>query len=371
MYFNINTTNLLFKNSPFLNSLPINPKGIIIIIEIEGGTDKQNGIDGHRFDTIHICNALIGKNYYCIPIFYRDSLFDSILMELSHSNISVILPRVNPSVSPDFTQEKFFKLLNLLKKNGKFVLPNPNIMIKMGGKDSLVKIKNSIFGKKDTYAYYNLYDWNTTFIEDLKKNPFEKRVIKQNNGSQGEGIWMVHIEEPNKSITLNSFIIVQEARDNKIKKMSLKDFIYFCKKYYIPREGMIVNQKYLPKIKEGEIRLLLIKDDIVSIIKKVPATSGFSATLNSGAIYSDFKPTDKQFEELVKQFYSELPNLKALLNIDSLPLIWTADFIKDDPDENGNNKYIIGEFNCTCVGIKTVIDIVSPIIADKIDKLVY
>ena len=89
----------------------------------------------------------------------------------------------DPSVSPDFTQEKFFKHLNLLKKNGKFVFPNPNIMIKMGGKDSLVKIKNSIFGKKDTYAYYNLYDWNTTFIEDLKKNPFEKRVIKQNNGS--------------------------------------------------------------------------------------------------------------------------------------------------------------------------------------------
>ena len=368
MYFDINKTNLLFKNISSLASLPSNPKGVIIVIEIEGGTDKKRGIEGHRFDTIHICNAFIGKNYYCIPIYYRDSLFESILKDLSNPSITAILPRVNPSVSPDFTQEKFFKLLNQLQDKGKLVLPNPKVMIEMGVKDSLVKIKNSSFGRKDTYAYYNLYEWNTKFIEHLKENPYEKRVIKQNNGSQGEGVWVLNIEEPDKPLDLNSCVIVQEACDHKIKKVSLKDFIYLCKKYFVPKRGMIVNQKYLPKIKQGEIRLLLIKDEIVSIIKKVPIQGGFSATLNSGANYYNFLPKDSQFEILVSNFYSELPKLKSLLHIDSLPLIWTADFIQDDPDENGNPEYIIGEFNCTCVGIKTVIDEVIPIIVDKIDK---
>jgi len=33
----------------------------------------------------------------------------------------------------------------------------------------------------------------------------------------------------------------------------------------------------------------------------------------------------------------------------NIPLIWTADFILDW-DENKKDKYIVGEFNCSCVG---------------------
>merc|ERR550537_2047815 len=34
-----------------------------------------------------------------------------------------------------------------------------------------------------------------------------------------------------------------------------------------------------------------------------------------------------------------------------LPLLWTGDFIPADGPEPGSTVYIVGEFNCSCVGI--------------------
>jgi hypothetical protein len=35
-----------------------------------------------------------------------------------------------------------------------------------------------------------------------------------------------------------------------------------------------------------------------------------------------------------------------------IPLIWTADFILDTHDD-GSDKYVLGEINCSCVGFTT------------------
>ena len=107
----------------------------------------------------------------------------------------------------------------------------------------------------------------------------------------------------------------------------------------------------------------------VNIIKKIPQKGGFSATLNSGAKYINYLPNEPEFNKLVIDFTKELPNIQKLLNISSLPLIWTADFILDEPNTDGSENYRVGEFNCTCVGIKTVVDEISPIIADKINNI--
>lgn len=72
----------------------------------------------------------------------------------------------------------------------------PTIMAKMGAKDSLIKVANLESGMKDTYAYYTIQEWNQKFMENLKKDPNQARVIKQNRGSSGEGIWIVKIKDP-------------------------------------------------------------------------------------------------------------------------------------------------------------------------------
>ena len=71
---------------------PTNPSGTIYVIECHGGSDK--GPDGHRRDTIPICNALISKGWYAQPLFYSDSEKVKIKNKLLKSD--GYISRINP-----------------------------------------------------------------------------------------------------------------------------------------------------------------------------------------------------------------------------------------------------------------------------------
>ena len=49
----------------------------------------------------------------------------------------------------------------------------------------------------------------------------------------------------------------------------------------------------------------------------------------------------------------DIPQLMEALHIadQPLPLLWTGDFIPVDGAEPGSTEYVVGEFNCSCVGI--------------------
>ena len=51
-------------------------------------------------------------------------------------------------------------------------------------------------------------------------------------------------------------------------------------------------------------------------------------------------------------------------------LIWTADFMLDW-DENGKDKYVLGEINCSCVGFTSHLDEgIQSVVADEVIRLV-
>lgn len=51
----------------------------------------------------------------------------------------------------------------------------------------------------------------------------------------------------------------------------------------------------------------------------------------------------------MQNFLTQLPQVTNLLGNYDLPLIWTADFMLDT-NEAGEDCYILGEMNCSCVG---------------------
>mmetsp|Transcript_41120 Transcript_41120/g.66131 ORF Transcript_41120/g.66131 Transcript_41120/m.66131 type:complete len:81 (-) Transcript_41120:224-466(-) len=59
-------------------------------------------------------------------------------------------------------------------------------------------------------------------------------------------------------------------------------------------------------------------------------------------------------------FKKDLPNLMEALGIGDqpLPLIWTVDFIPG-PQKNGLDTFLVGEFNCSCVGITKQLNLSS------------
>lgn len=122
--------------------------------------------------------------------------------------------------------------------------------------------------------------------------------------------------------------------------------------------GQLVDQRFCPRIVEGEVRMNMIGDTCTGIIHKKPKAGGISAVGGTGSIYTFYGPDAPEFKQLSEDFLkNSIPTLMESLDLkgEPLPLWWTGDFINADPGKPGSpctiDKWIVGEFNCSCVGI--------------------
>merc|ERR1712228_295610 len=120
--------------------------------------------------------------------------------------------------------------------------------------------------------------------------------------------------------------------------------------------GMLVDQRFCPRIVEGELRYNMVADELVGIIHKKPKEGGISAVGGTGSVYTFYGPKEKKFASLTKSFTStDLAKIMPALGLEDepIPLWWTSDFINSSPPGTAakDEKWIVGEFNCSCVGI--------------------
>merc|ERR1712100_323635 len=234
-------------------------------------------------------------------------------------------------------------------------------------------------GLEDTLAYYS----PEALIEGFKKTmAFQPRVIKQNRGSAGEGIWIIKLKAGDycssfgeRSCTDDEVLDLMEANDNHAEEHTVAEFIEWCisgrtdksgtwdskgKGKYLEggkaAGGQLVDQRFCPRIVEGELRYNQIGDGLVGIIHKKPAEGGISAVSGTGSVYAFYGPEEKLFANLTNGFINEdMGKIMGSLGLKSepLPLWWTSDFINASPPgtPSEKEKWIVGEFNCSCVGI--------------------
>ena len=335
----------------------------IVFFEVRGGSDK--GEDGYRKDTMPMVNALKDKGWGAEVIFFEVGKKDEIYAFVK-GNFDGYVSRINPGNLKE--ENEYFAMLRRLCDDGLVGMSHPDAMIGYGAKDALTKLAGTKLVPQDTYAYYDIATFKQNFPKSLAKG---ERVLKQNRGSTGEGIWRVRLADEalyGSVLSDETAIICTEAKDNHSEQRKLGEFMDFCEQYIVGDNGMLVDMTFLPRIKEGEIRLLMLYDKPVNVVHKKPAEGGdaFSATLFSGAKYRYDKP--EQWQSLVDMFLSELPAVRARLGNYDLPLIWTADFILDT-DASGADKYVLGEINCSCVGFTSHLEL-APEVAENIIKIV-
>jgi hypothetical protein len=278
----------------------------IALFEAEGGSDK--GFDGHRKDTMPIVNE-INKipGLHCDVLFYRDS-WATELYDHTKDKYKGYISRVNPGTIPS-GEGQFFAFLRKLSLHGLVGMPHPDVMMKYGAKDCLVKLAGTSIVPADTYGYYDVVAFKKQFPVTLSTG---ERVLKQNRGSTGSGIWRVRLQHPEnavsgKALPLDTPIKCTEAVDNHVEDRTLGEFMDFCEQYVVGENGQLVDMPFLPRIKEGEIRILMVGTTPVFVVHKKPAegAENFSATLFSGAKYTYDLP-DK-WPELIKIFQGVLP----------------------------------------------------------------
>jgi hypothetical protein len=108
-------------------------------------------------------------------------------------------------------------------------------MVNYGAKDALVKLSHTPAGLADTYAYYDI----STFRDMFRKTiAFSDRVLKQNRGSTGEGIWVVvphgWQRGPNlHAVTDDMMLHCTEMKDNHVEVLAFGDFVRKCEQYIV------------------------------------------------------------------------------------------------------------------------------------------
>lgn len=197
-----------------------------------------------------IANALKAKGWNAEVIFYSDETSDSI-HDYVLSTADAYVSRVNPGTIPG-GEEKYFKLLQKLCEEGVIGLSRPDAMEFHGARDALVKLNQTALVPPDTFAYYNAHQLHDKFPTSLSLGD---RVLKQNRGSCGEGIWRVQVVD-NRSFCAgqplpgDTKIKCTEAFDNNVEYHDLKSFLNFCEKYLVGDNGKFIDMRYLPRIKE-------------------------------------------------------------------------------------------------------------------------
>ena len=336
----------------------------VVIFEVEGGNDKT--IHGNRVDTKPIIAALQAAGWHAEVVVYRPEWANKIFDYVSGS-FDAYISRVNPGNIPG-GEEGYFALLERLADDGLAAFSRPAEMLAYGAKDALVKLNDTALVPEDTAAYYDIDSFREAFPISLARG---ERVLKQNRGSTGEGIWRVQLADesarpaPGEAVAIDAQVTCTEAVDNHTETHSLGEFMSRCEEYLEGESGMLVDMRFLPRIVEGEIRVLVVVDTPVAVINKRPAAGGnaFSATLFSGAHYTHNTP--EEWPELLSIFERYRPVIAERLGGElggTMPLLWTADFILADGDDgaesasSSSDAYVLGEINCSCVGFSSQLE---------------
>merc|ERR1711877_73706 len=98
--------------------------------------------------------------------------------------------------------------------------------------DALTKIRNLNIGMPDTGTYFTDEEFITGFKKSMK---FQPRVIKQNRGSSGEGIWIINLKKADycaaygdATVEDSDELILMEANDNHVENHTVLEFINWC-----------------------------------------------------------------------------------------------------------------------------------------------
>ena len=296
------------------------------------------------------------------------------------------------------TQKRFDDLMNAYIAKGKLVWSSPDVQTKMGAKDALCKIANMNCGLVDTLAYYTEEELTKGFKTTCA---FQPRVIKQNRGSAGEGIWLCWLCSGKYCDPAKNYGDKMLKDDDMLKLMEMND--NHVEYHTVRRVPRVLRQR--PGLEEGGQLAVGLPGQVPRgrqgggrpARRPAPAAAhwrGRGARPDGGRHLPDDHPQEAARRPLggrrqlgVHLLQAGRPQVQRLVpeaeeghpdahegagsrgREEPLPLLWTADYIPKEgrrallcgpaprrsapttPMVYVDTEYVVGEFNCSCVGI--------------------
>jgi hypothetical protein len=267
-----------------------------------------------------------------------------------------VLVWVDP-ISDGQDRKKLDAMLRDVAARGIWVSAHPDVILKMGVKEVLHRTKHLGWGT-DTYLYRNAGAFREEFPARLRSTG--PRVLKQNRGNGGQGVWKVELVSPSASPSggeHTSVRILHARRGSVPEDMPLGDFMRHCEAYFAA-DGCIVDQPFQLRLPEGMIRCYMGGDKVVGfghqLIKALipPPPEGPDSEAAQPGPRIMHPASAPAFQALRTKMESDwTPQMRQLLDIDanSLPIIWDADFLYGPRTGSGVDTYVLCEINVSSV----------------------
>jgi hypothetical protein len=244
-------------------------------------------------------------------------------------------------------------LLREIAAKGIWVSAHPDVILKMGVKQVLHRTKHLGWGT-DTHLYNSVREFREEFPPRLQEAG--PRVLKQNRGNGGQGVWKVDLVSPTENE--DAIVRVLHARRGSLPEdLTLGDFMNRCEGYFAA-EGCIVDQPFQPRLPDGMIRCYMGADKVVGfghqLIKALipPPPEGPDSEAAQPGPRIMHPASAPAFQSLKTKMESEwTPQMMQVLAIDaqSLPIIWDADFLYGPRTASGDDTYVLCEINVSSV----------------------
>ena len=307
-----------------LRAQPTTPAGRMIVLECRGGGDKQT--DGHRVDTVPLCNEFIAQGWAAWPLYYSDATAAAVQAALVAAD--GVLVRVREGGYPGVSSVKLEAMLADVAKAGTPVLGTPQTAAKLGAKDTLVTLKGLSLGMPDVKAYHDVAAFDAGFPAALATGA---RVLRPSLGSRGEGVWRVEAtgSAPGEPPERSSTVLVQEAVDSfhHVEELPLGDFMKRCYRY-LAADGdgdgtprLLMDVAYLPLVANGELRVTMVGTTPAEVVRRGHAAVGQTVAYAPDA--AEVAPAVQRLTEALPQVLSELG-----VQADELPMVWWISMIE-------------------------------------------
>ncbi|MDN7180680.1 Cj0069 family protein [Caballeronia sp. SEWSISQ10-4 2] len=284
------------------------------------------------------------------PAVYSDEMVDEVREQLL--NVDGVLVWVDP-IHDGQTRVALDAMLREVASRGPWVSAHPDVILKMGVKEVLHRTRHLGWGT-DTHLYPTRSAFQSEF--PLRLESAGPRVLKQNRGNGGQGVWKVEQISPPGSDTI--LVRVLHARRGSVpEEITLHDFMARCEAYLTP-DGCIVDQPFQSRLPDGMIRCYMGTDEVVGfghqLIKALlpPPPEGPDSDAAQPGPRIMHPASAEPFQALRAKMELEwTPQMMDILNIDSdsLPIIWDADFLYGPRNESGEDTYVLCEINVSSV----------------------
>ena len=291
------------------------------------------GVDGYRLHGVFAAFAALGVQ--AEPVIYADDRADDVHEQLLE--LDGVLVWVNP-IEQGLDRSRLDPLLRDVARRGTWVSAHPDVIMRMATKRVLYDTRSLSWGT-DTEFYGSTDELRDRLPSRLTDGP---RVLKQERGMGGQGVWKVTLEAQVEDPLLH---VQQALRNAPVEELRLSELALRCEPYFAGG-SVLIEQPFQERLVDGMIRVYLTHERVVGFAHQYPA--------GLRPAEAGDPPPGKHFELPDVERYRDLralvegtwvPEMQRLLGLerDDLPVIWDADFFLG-PDEH---SYVLCEINAS------------------------